>query len=97
MFVWRDDTRQREKSSLISNEESLLIDRWIYTHIEKADHHFRPGLFAPRHCGIGIGIVRIVLGVVECRDGLQRCAGLERDGLGQAITKLSVEIVVRDS
>src|SRR5207244_297471 len=78
-------------------KELLLVDGWIHGHIEEADHHLGPRLFTPGDSGIGVGIMRITFGVIECRYGLQHRAGLQLHGLRQAITELPIEIVVRDT
>ncbi len=43
------------------DKELLLVDAGIHRHIEESHHHLGPGLLAPCHRGVGIGIVRIVL------------------------------------
>ena len=44
--------------------------------VEETDHHFVLGLIAPADGDGGVGIVRIVCGVVEDGDGLEDVAGL---------------------
>src|SRR5277367_2581246 len=77
-----------------ADEEVGLVEIGAHGYVEEADHHFVVGLIAPADGGVGIGIVRIILGIVVPGDGLQHGAGGQWERLGKAITQLPVEIVI---
>ena len=77
-----------------ADEVTGLVQICPYCYVEKSDHHFVVGLIAPADGGVGIGIVGIIFGIVVPGDGLQHGAGGQRQGLGEAIAELPVEIVI---
>src|SRR4029453_877672 len=64
--------------------------------VDVADHHLFPRLVAPTHLRRGVGVVRILLAVVEGRDGLQTRALPDDERLRAAHGRLPVEVVVGD-
>src|SRR6185437_15540323 len=76
----------------MASEKLLLAHAGGNGHVEKADHHFIPGLLAPDHGGVGIGIVRVVCGIVVPGDGLQPGSGLHKPRLDELVAELPVKI-----
>src|SRR6185437_622126 len=87
----------RLRSARASNKELPFINRRIHRNIEKSNHHLRPCLFTPTHRCAGIGIVRVVLRIVERRNGLQYRTGLERNRLRKAIAELPEKVITRNA
>lgn len=60
----------------MSHKELLFIHAGGYGHVKETDHHFFIGLAAPHHRLVGIGIVRVVVGIVILGHRLQSRSGL---------------------
>jgi hypothetical protein len=80
--------------SCVAIEEFFLVDVAFDGDVEKADHHFVVGLIAPADGAVGIGVVRIVFGVVIPGDGLEFGACFQRERVGEFVAHLPVEMVV---
>ena len=83
-----------QDDNLVAHEELLFIHVGGDSDVEEADHHLFVGLAAPADFYVGIGIMRVVLGVVVPRDGLEFGSGFKEARLGQAIAELPVKVVV---
>src|SRR5579871_1107075 len=75
-------------------EELFLAHAGGDGYVEEAHHHLVPGLVAPNHSSIGIGIMRVVGGVVVPGNRLQLGAGGQKTRLRQAIAELPVKIPI---
>ena len=87
-------TRLLLRCAALADEVMGLVEIGAHCYVEEANHHFVVGLIAPANGGIGIGIVRIIFGIVVPGDGLEHGAGGQLERLGEAITELPVKIVI---
>src|SRR5438552_1649153 len=63
--------------------------------VNETDHHLIPGLLAPTHILLWIGIVLVRRRVVEGGGAVNARAGGKRQWLVQAVDRLPVEVVAR--
>src|SRR5579864_2480270 len=84
---------QRALLIMLPDKKRSFVHARIHRHIEEADHHLFPALWAETDGILRVGIVRIAARVIEVSDGFQLRPRFERQRLGEAVRKLPIKVV----